>query len=88
MVSTKINQIWAGDLERKEEVKSELNVKHLQGELWQTMRMLRAKRLKPQEANSIATQAREICRIAKLQLEYYRLTGKKMDSTNTLLEEK
>ena len=41
------------------------------------MKGLRTKKVKPIEANAIAAQSREICRIAKLEIEYAKLTNLK-----------
>lgn len=49
----------------------------LVGMLWDTMKGLEAKTTDPANANSIASQSREICRVAKVNIEYAKLTGQK-----------
>jgi len=46
-----------------------LTAKGLTGILWSTLQGLKSGKLDPKVANSIAGQSREICRVAKLQLE-------------------
>ena len=48
----------------------------LQDELWDVLTLLKSKKIKPDEANAVTMAAREICNVARLQLQYSVLTGK------------
>jgi hypothetical protein len=54
-----------------------LSADALQDVLWETLQDLREDNIEYKAADSIASQSREICRIAKLQLEASKLTGRK-----------
>lgn len=58
-------------------MKTELTPENLKQALWETLQGVKNKKMKPVEANSIAYQARAMCAIAKLQLEYHRSAGSK-----------
>lgn len=62
-----------------------LNATALQNQLWETLRAVKTKKLRAPEANAIASQAREICRITKLQIEMAKLTGQKTSINNALM---
>lgn len=78
------------ELTQKEKMKmktktNELTSENLQNALWETLKLARSKKLKPTEANAVAAQAREICRVSKLNLEYMKLTGKTQSKTKGIL---
>lgn len=52
-----------------------VSARALQEVLVGTINELRAGKTDPAKANSIAALSRETCRIARLQIEYYRLTN-------------
>ena len=54
-----------------------LTGKELQITLWKTIGDLRSKKIKVEHATAIASNAKEICRIEKMQLEYARIRGEK-----------
>lgn len=56
---------------------NELTAKNLQQVLWETMTAIRSKKMKPAEANAISASARGICQVAKLNIEYAKLSGQK-----------
>lgn len=64
----------------------DLTSTNLQNVLWETLNQVKSKRIRPNEANAIAAQAREICRISKITLEHMRLTGSKMTKNNGILQ--
>ncbi len=45
----------------------ELTAKNLKGILWETLQKLKAKKIKPQDADAIAIQSREIVRVVRSQ---------------------
>ena len=47
----------------------ELNASNLKGELWKTLQELRAGSIQPGQGDAIASQAREILRTVKTQLQ-------------------
>lgn len=47
----------------------ELTADNLKAELWQTLQDLRAGNIQPRQGDAIASQAREIIRIVKVQLQ-------------------
>ena len=47
----------------------------LKNVLWETMEKLTTNKIQAKEANAIAGQSREICRVAKLELEVLKLQG-------------
>lgn len=57
--------------------KTPVNAAALQSLLVSTIDELRSGKTDPGKANSIAALSRETCRIAKLQMDYYRLTNTK-----------
>jgi len=57
-----------------------LTADKLRETLWGTLNDVKNGNLKATEANSIATQAREICRITKLQVDIIKLGGKPLKS--------
>lgn len=65
--------------------KTALTSSNLQSVLWDTLKAVKSKRLKYTEANAIASQAREICRVSKLNLEYMKMTGKKTTNVSGLI---
>ena len=60
----------------KKKQSNPLNSDNLANVLWRTLNDLREGKMKPIEANSIAAQSREICRIKKIQLDAIKLMGK------------
>lgn len=48
--------------------KNELNANNLKNELFETMKLIKAKKLKPNEANAIASTSREIMRVVKTEI--------------------
>lgn len=57
--------------------KKVLTAENLKDLLWSTMNDVKNRRMKPPEANAVATQAREICRVQKLQIDVFKLQNKK-----------
>lgn len=57
--------------------REELTTKNLQVALWETLRAVKSKKMKPAEANAVAATARGICQVAKLNIEYMKLSGVK-----------
>lgn len=55
----------------------------LENELWDVLRGVRTKRLKPAEANSVIFAAKEICAIARLRLQYKILEGPTLSELRT-----
>ena len=59
---------------KKTEVVS-LTSKNLTSALWETLVGVRNGKIDPVEANAIATQSREICRVVNTQINAFRLMG-------------
>ena len=55
--------------------KTKVDAEKIKNELWKTLQELRAGKIRTSNANAIAGQAREICRVVKLQLEFAKLSG-------------
>lgn len=68
--------------------KTTLTPSTLQQQLWETLIAVKGKKLNPKEANAVAVQAREICRITKVQLDYYRITNKSPKNSVAFLDNK
>lgn len=64
---------------------TELSTRNLQSALWETLKAVKSKKLKPAEANAIAANARGICQIAKLNIEYMKISGVKPSKTDAYL---
>jgi hypothetical protein len=62
---------------------NKLTAENLRNELWLTLQAIKSKELNPREANAINGGAREICRVQGLQLQVYKLTGKKPTAAET-----
>lgn len=56
----------------------ELTAKKLKGILWETLRKLQAKRIRPQQADAIAIQSREIVRVVRSQQAILGQAGRQM----------
>jgi len=56
--------------------RQELTSNNLRNLLWDNLNALREGKIKADDANAMATQSREICRIVKLQLDAAKLSGK------------
>lgn len=52
-------------------MKKKLSAKHLKDELWETLIMVKSGELTPDHGMSIASQAREILRTIKIQLQIH-----------------
>lgn len=65
-----------------------LTAESLQGLLWDTIKLLKSKSMKPNEANAIAAQSREICRVSKVQLEFAKWTNSKSKTAHKWLSGK
>jgi len=63
-----------------------LNAQNLGNALWDTLLALKSKKIKPAEANAIASQSREICNVVKTQLEYYKACNVRPKETDMLLK--
>lgn len=57
--------------------KSDLTATSLKDALWDTLNRVQKKNLDPAAANAIASQAREIARIVKLEIQVAVLSGRK-----------
>ena len=55
--------------------KNDLSGEALKNMLWDTMNNLKGGNIQAKDANAIASQSREICRVAKLELEVLKLQG-------------
>lgn len=64
----------------------QLSAANLQKVLWQTILNVRDKSVDPKEAQAIAAQSREICRISRLQLEAVKLASQGIKTNDNLLE--
>lgn len=60
-----------------------LNSENLKKELWQTLKMLKTKKLPPLVANSVAAQAREIIRIVTLEIAISKILNEKPEFSVT-----
>lgn len=56
-----------------------LTADNLRSALWETLQAVKAKKIKPNEANAVAAQSREIMRTVKMQLDVMKHTGKSTD---------
>lgn len=56
-----------------------LSPQGLQEEMWLMLKAVKAKRAKPEEVNAAVRAAREITRVAKVQLDEARLNNRKID---------
>jgi len=54
---------------------ADLNSKNLTKALWETLVAVRDGNCDPLEANAVATQSREICRVVNTQINAFRLMG-------------
>ena len=59
----------------KKNENSELTSKGLTQELWNTLLDIRKGEADPSEANAVAAQSREICRVVNTQINAFRLMG-------------
>lgn len=57
-----------------------LNPENLSNTLWDTLLAVKAKTLDVKQANAIASASREICRVAKTQLDYIKASGKRQNT--------
>jgi len=66
----------------------ELTAENLKQDLWETLQSIKSGDVGAREANAIARQSTEICRIQKVQLEAAKLMGKmtKVDAKKLLLK--
>jgi len=62
---------------RTRRTKTEVTSGNMVKLLWETMQGLRDNEVEPEVANSIAAQSREICNVAKVNLFYAKMTGRK-----------
>lgn len=60
--------------------KIKLTASNLKGALWDTLNDIRAERIQPGEGDAIASQAREILRTVKVQLQVAAQTNRKVTS--------
>lgn len=58
-----------------------LTADNLSEVLWNAIRDLRSKKMKPQDANAISSMSREICRVKRTQLDYMKAYNIKGTST-------
>lgn len=62
--------------------KTTLSSTSLKEELWKTLKDVKAKRVTPSVANSVASQAREILKIVKTEIEIAKLSSSKSGKQN------
>ena len=58
-------------------IKMKMSAEALKGELWETLRGLRQKKINATTANAIATQSREIIRVIATEISIAKLSGDK-----------
>jgi hypothetical protein len=51
----------------------------LENQLWDVLSQVRSKKIKPTEANSVISAAKELCNLSRLRLQYRLLEGDTLD---------